>query len=212
VLTPALYLFAKAPVPGAAKTRLQPPLDANAAADVAAELLVLSARHAATWWPGEVTLCCTPDTSHPLFGRLAQELHLRVAAQGEGDLGERMDRALRAGVAAHGAAAVIGCDLPHLPGRVLEQAFEMLARGREVIGPACDGGYYLIGLTRPDPSLFAAIPWGSGQVLERTRARAAAAGRSFEELPAWCDIDTWADLVAAGRESDEIQKIVEKWL
>jgi len=208
MLTPALYLFAKAPVPGTVKTRLQPPLDAEHAARVAAGLLTRSASHAAAWWPGPVALCCAPDAGHPLFTELARGLHLGLLDQGEGDLGTRMHRALAAGIAGHGAAAVLGTDVPHLPGNVLELAFERLARRQEVIGPALDGGYYLIGLAAPCPALFDAIAWGTGQVLTQTRERALAQGRTLLELPACQDIDTWEDLVAAATSNDYLASLV----
>jgi len=211
VLTPALYLFAKAPVPGTVKTRLQPPLDAGRAASVAAGLLTLSASHAAAWWPGPVTLCCAPDTGHPLLAGLARSLHLGLLDQGGGDLGTRMHRALAAGIAGHGAAAVLGTDVPHLPGSVLELAYERLARRQEVIGPALDGGYYLIGLAAPCPSLFDAIAWGTDQVLVQTRDRALAQGRTLLELPPCRDIDTWDDLVAAAAANADLAALVDEF-
>ena len=94
------------------------------------------------------------------------------------------------------AVAVIGSDLPTLPSAHVTTAFEVLARRPDalVLGPAEDGGYYLIGVTRSRPELFERIPWGTSQVLEHTCKAAEALGIAVETTSHWYDVDSAADL------------------
>src|SRR5262249_9880830 len=95
-----------------------------------------------------------------------------------------------------GAVVVIGADAPHLPAARLDEAAHALREGADlVLGPADDGGYYLIGLARPVPELFSGISWGSADVLAATRARAASLGLRTRLLPGGFDVDEPADLV-----------------
>jgi len=92
-------------------------------------------------------------------------------------------------------AVVIGADCPDLDPAVIRQAFAALDGHDLVLGPARDGGYYLIGLRRPSPSLFEAVSWGTDRVLSETLERAASAGLGVETLQVLDDIDTPEDLV-----------------
>ncbi|MHB8427868.1 MAG: TIGR04282 family arsenosugar biosynthesis glycosyltransferase [Acidiferrobacterales bacterium] len=207
---PDLILFAKQPRVGEAKTRLAQVCGPQRAAVIAADLIRQTVALAADSWPGEVYLCGAPDARHPLFAQLAAELHLHLAVQGEGSLGERMLRSLRLGIERAGAAAVMGCDVPHCSAVILEDAYETLARGGNVIGPALDGGYYFIGLQRADPALFAGLEWGGNRVLDDTQVRARAARVEFHVLPALRDIDTWEDLVCAARRCPALQSLISE--
>ena len=192
--TPALLLFAKQPLAGAVKTRLQPQCNPQQAADIADFAIRASVQLAVSYWPGEVTLCGWPDCDHFLFREMAEQYHIHLANQDPGDLGEKMQQALAQAIAISGAAAVMGCDVPQCTGPILEQAFEALARSRNVLGPTLDGGYYFIGLQHSAPRLFEAIDWGSDHVLKQTQARAQELGVEFEMLTRLRDIDTWEDL------------------
>jgi len=182
---PLLCLMAKAPLPGTVKTRMQPGLSAAAAAELARLMLAHTAARARRHWPGEIVLCAAPDAAHPLFAELAGEYGLRLAGQSGAGL---------AGIARAGCAAVMGCDVPHCPGEVLAQAYDLLARGENPLGPAADGGFYLLGLQRADDALFRGIDWDGGAQLEQVRARAARCGIAFTELQCLRDIDRYADL------------------
>ena len=195
---PNLILFAKAPVPGQVKTRLIPHCGARQAAEIAAGMVRRTVDKAVAHWPGPVSLCVTPDAGHPLFVELQERHGIGLSVQAGEDLGARMHHALVAGIARHGAAAVMGCDLPHLPPAVLVDAGDHLCRGEPVIGPSRDGGYYLIGLAAAAADLFRDIAWSTDRVLTQTRERAGGLGLRLTELPAMNDIDTWEDLVAAG--------------
>lgn len=91
---------------------------------------------------------------------------------------------------------MIGSDLPTLPSVHVSAALDILARRPDVLvlGPAEDGGYYLIGVTRSHPQLFERIPWGTSQVLEYTCKAAEALGMTVEKISQWYDVDSLADL------------------
>ncbi len=205
---PGIAIFARAPVPGAAKTRLIPALGANRAADIAAMLLRLTVARVTEFWPGEVYLYVTPDSAHPLFQQLAAEFHVHLSVQAEGDLGARMQTTLNELIASHAAGAVIGSDVPHCPGHVIERAYEVLAKGGNVIGPCDDGGYYLIGMQVAAPALFEDISWGTETVLRDTQLRADAAGIEMETLPKLRDVDDYAGLLAAASELPALARLV----
>ena len=120
--------------------------------------------------------------------------HARCVAQVEGDLGTRMAHAVAAAFAEHGAPVmVLGADVPHVSTACLAEA-AAVAPGRVVIGPAEDGGYYLIGLARPAPELFAGVRWGGDDVLDATRTHARRLGLRAELLPSTFDVDEAADV------------------
>ena len=115
--------------------------------------------------------------------------------QGEGDLGCRMDRAL-AEAFFEGAEriVVIGTDCPEITPGLIRESFDRLATSDVVLGPATDGGYYLIGVRRPAPRLFTDIPWGSRQVLEETLGRARELFFDVSVLKSLSDVDRPEDL------------------
>ena len=120
---------------------------------------------------------------------------LVVVNQGAGSLGLRMqrqfDRAWRAG---YQQVVLLGSDLPQLACSDLQQAFAGFDRSPAVLGPAGDGGYWLVGLSRPAPALFAGIDWGTAQVLQQTRRRAEALALPLTLLRQQDDLDRAADL------------------
>ncbi len=205
---PGIAIFARAPVPGEAKTRLIPELGAERAAEIAALLLRLTVERVTEFWPGEVYLYGAPDAEHVLFRRLAKEFHVHLRPQDGGDLGARMAVALDELIGAHEAGAIIGTDVPHCPWHVIEQAYEWLAKDSNVIGPAEDGGYYFIGLRAVAPGLFSGLSWGAPTVLKQTLDRARDAGIELEQLPKLRDVDTYADLVAIAQELPALAVLV----
>jgi uncharacterized protein len=195
-----LIVFAKAPQPGRVKTRLIPALGAEGAAALAERLLEHAVRQAAAAvqaWPGTLELCVAPHTEHRLFQRLAVEHGLTLTSQGEGDIGQRMDRALTRALHGQGSegALLIGSDLPALTTARLLEAAQALLEHDAVFVPALDGGYGLVGLKRPAPSLFDGIAWSTGAVMAQTRAKALKAGLRWAELAPVPDIDEPEDLL-----------------
>jgi glycosyltransferase A (GT-A) superfamily protein (DUF2064 family) len=103
-----------------------------------------------------------------------------------------MSRAIERHVA-HGPVVIIGSDAPTLPRAYLHQALDELMAHEVVIGPSEDGGYYLIGATKPLPELFVDVHWSTAEVLPTTLQRLG--GRSSVVLPPWHDVDEAADLL-----------------
>lgn len=191
---PELLIFARQPRAGETKTRLQPDYTPQQAADIAAFMLRATVELAVANWPGEVSLYGAPDANHPLFHDFAKEFGVRLADQRGGDLGERMQHAFADVLTRRRAAAILGCDVPHCSWGILDQANGWLAKGRNVLGPTEDGGYYFIGLTAPYTGLFEDIDWGTDRVFAQTLERAASLGVEFESLPRLRDVDTADDL------------------
>jgi uncharacterized protein len=194
-----VIVLAKAPLPGRAKTRLMPALGPAGAARLAARLLQHALQQALAAGLGQVELCGDPHGADPAFGAAATDGRLLHSAQGEGDLGQRMaralDRALHSAAPGGARALLIGTDAPGLDAAYLRQAALALDTADAVFGPAADGGYALVGLRRPLPRLFEAMPWSTAQVMATSRLRLAETGASHAELPLLHDIDEPADLV-----------------
>ena len=190
-----VIVMAKAPLPGFAKTRLIPALGAQGAALLAERLLDTAVAQALAAALGPVDLCCAPDSGHAAFERHASHHGLVLSHQGDGDLGARMARAFDRWLALAGRALLIGTDAPSLDAAMLQRAAAALDNADAVFIPAHDGGYALVGLRRPAPSLFSGMAWSTPTVMAHTRERAAAAGLRLAELPAIADIDEPADLV-----------------
>ena len=184
-----VLVFAKAPVPGAAKTRLIPLLGAEGAAALHARLVkhtLATARQAAL---GTIELHGAP-ADDDFLRHCAARYPAELIDQSEGDLGERMCTALRSALAAVDHAILIGTDSPALTARHLRHAAQALAQGHDaVIVPAEDGGYVLIGLARVDPALFDGIEWSTAHVMEQTRERLRALGWRWVELETLWDVD-----------------------
>ena len=194
-MTPCpVIVFAKAPRPGLAKTRLIPALGEAGAAQLAERLLDAAMEQACAAAIGPVRLCCTPDATHPAFARWAQRPGVTLTLQSAGDLGQRMARALAQALAEHPGALLMGSDIPVLDAACLRQARDALAHHDAVFTPALDGGYVLVGLRRPCAALFENIPWSTPQVMAQTRKRLARLGLRHAELPPLGDVDEPADL------------------
>jgi uncharacterized protein len=191
-----LIVMAKAPLPGLAKTRLIPALGVDGAAQLAARLLEHTLHQARAAQLGNVILACVPDTAQAAFAAQARQGGVMLAAQGEGDLGARMQRQFeRAFVQGAARVIVIGTDAPALDAALLRRAADALATDDAVFLPAADGGYALIGLRRVLPLLFDAMPWSTSAVMATTRERLSQAAVRHTELPVVHDIDEPVDLV-----------------
>jgi uncharacterized protein len=189
-----LIVFAKAPVPGEVKTRLAPAMDAETAALLHAALVERALMIAQKSGIDQIELCCAPDTTHTFFATCADDFDIPLTAQGEGDLGRRMLRALQRGIAEYGNAIIIGADCPALSGNHIAEAARALRQQDAVLTPAEDGGYVLIGATRTADSMFDDIDWGSDTVLAAQRRNFASLGFRVHEMPALWDVDRPDDL------------------
>jgi uncharacterized protein len=188
--------MAKAPVPGAVKTRLVPPLTEAQAAELSRALLVDLLGQARELGSAAAYLYYTPSEVESLMRRLAGDgFDLRV--QCGADLGERMQNIFsELWAAGHRKVVLIGGDIPALPIAYLVQAFEWLEvqERRVVLGPSQDGGYYLVGLNQPVPEIFRDMRWSHCEVLAQTLVKLSALNIETRHLPMWFDVDTPADL------------------
>lgn len=192
-----LIVFAKMPRPGRVKTRLAA---AIGDAEAAALYRTLGRRVLDAVRGGEYRLVAYIDPANELARARewlgAEGVDFR-AQEGDG-LGERLANAFRRELGRARHACAVGTDAPGVDRRLAGRAFAELAENDLVLGPAVDGGYYLIGMSRYRPELFRGVPWSTEQVLPATLARAGALKlrtRILELLP---DIDTVEDLERAG--------------
>jgi rSAM/selenodomain-associated transferase 1 len=187
----AVIVFAKPPRPGQAKTRLASALGDEAAAELARAFVI------DTWsfvrsleWADPVL--STTDVDDPFWNELPG---VTVWSQGDGDLGERMERAFDRALETHTAAIVIGSDVPGVPAAALRQARGALTVADVVIGPSEDGGFYLIGCGRALPAaVFAGIEWSTSQTGLDTERRLRSLDLVVVRVAPWFDVDEIDDL------------------
>jgi rSAM/selenodomain-associated transferase 1 len=189
-----IAIFAKAPVPGYAKTRLIPTLGASGAAALQAGMIKRTVQTACAADLARVTLWCSPDPSHALFGEMARRHGVELRRQFPGGLGARMLAAFRA-QPMHRPLLLIGTDGPALSANHLLACARSLDQGDDATFlPTEDGGYLLVGLRRAEPAIFADIAWSTPVVMAQTRRRLARAGLRWSEPAMLWDVDTPADL------------------
>lgn len=190
----ALAVMVKAPVPGLVKTRLVPPLTF----DEAAGLYRCFVKDTFDLVAGlEGVRLFSPYAPPALADEVASVIPAGVEAfaQEGHTLGERISNVFkRLFSAGYGKVVVIGSDSPDLPLRYIEDAFKALGRVSLVLGPAKDGGYYLVGMNRFDERPFAEIPWSTSKVMDETLKRANSARIPFELISLWHDYDSFDDL------------------
>ena len=205
VKTVAVAIMCKMPIAGKSKTRLTPPLHpAESAALSACFISDLSNTIQSLADEDDVTgyAVYTPNGTDAHLRRLLPE-SFKLWLQGEGDLGARLLKGtadlLDAG---HEAAVLVNSDSPTLPKAILREAVNAARRGDNVtLSPALDGGYTLIGLSRPHARLFENVPWSTSEVYRCTLERAREIGLPVINVPGWYDVD---DPVSLGMLEDEI--------
>jgi rSAM/selenodomain-associated transferase 2/rSAM/selenodomain-associated transferase 1 len=191
-----LILFTRYPEPGRTKTRLIPVLGERGAAGLQRQLTLRALRAGARL----STVRGTPFEIHFTGGQQSAMEHwlgdrFVFRPQSEGDLGNRMQAAFDEGFRAGAHAVVlIGADCPELSPELLAEAFDRLRSNPVVLGPANDGGYYLVGLGKPVPGLFSGPVWGSSTVLAHTLAILERLGHTASLLRPLSDIDRPEDL------------------
>jgi rSAM/selenodomain-associated transferase 1 len=207
-----LVIFAKAPIPGEVKTRLCPPLTPDEAATLHGSFVLdmlerTKVAVAKLQLPFHRFLACAPSSALAFFKIMEERQGIRLLDQVGEDLGERMHRTcVDLFAKGYEQVIIVGTDIPTLPLTVYQEAFAMLGRSNVVLGPALDGGYYLIGLSQPAEKLFAGVPWSTDQVLSVTQQQAKTLGLSVGLTTAWRDVDTIADLQALITECREDNK------
>lgn len=190
----ALFVMAKDPRPGWVKTRLCPPLTPETAARLY-ECFLADVLDLAAGVPGvDPVVAFSPPDAREEFARLVST-RFQLLPQVGADLGARLENTFRVLFQqGYERVAAVSTDSPDLPPEYLREAFAKLDRASVVLGPCPDGGYYLIGLSRPIPELFHGMPWSSERVLSETEARAGRLGADALRLAEWYDVDTATDL------------------
>lgn len=190
-----LVVFAKAPQASKVKTRLIPALGAQGAAALAQRMLAHVLQQALQADAGPVELCMSPPPGDPAWENIVIPAAVLRTAQGEGDLGERMARAIRRVTAEDGQPVLLmGSDCPELTATLIHEAARKLEMHDALLVPVADGGYVLIGLKTPCPTLFERMPWSTASVAAETLSRMAALGLKVWHGPLLHDIDEPADL------------------
>ena len=198
----AVIIFARAPLPGAVKTRLIALLGAEGAAELHARLVkqTLETARAASF--RRIELHATPDIDDPFFRFCAGRDSATLVPQAGAHLGARMLAAFESTLGRRQRVLLLGSDCPALTARHLRQADHALRDGADAVFVPCeDGGYALIGLQRVDARLFDGISWGGATVMADTRARLASLGWRWQELETLWDVDRPEDysrLISSG--------------
>ena len=193
----AVAIICKTPMPGKSKTRLSPPLAPEECAAISSCFirdLARTIRELAD--DGDVTAAAvyTPFGTEPVLRRMLPD-GFHFTLQGDGDLGARLLKGTADLIdAGFGGAVLVNSDSPTLPKSILRAAVDAVRQGSEngdnvVLSPAVDGGYTLIGLSKPHERLFDAMPWSTPEVYDLTVARAAEIGLPVVNVPGWYDVD-----------------------
>ena len=191
MLADRLVILLKAPRVGFVKTRLAQTIGAVAATAAYSQLAECVCGSLADW--PAVELRHTPDDAGGEL-RAWQRPGWILWPQGEGDLGVRLVKTFADHfLAGAGKVVIIGADCPDLTPADIAAAISALSAYDVVLGPASDGGYWLIGLRTPQPTLFSGIPWGTGRVLAETEIRAVEAGLTIARLRVLSDVDNEDD-------------------
>ena len=186
-------LFAKEPVPGAVKTRLQSLMSAADAARLyEAMLLDCATALYATSAETKVIAFAPVDAEDALRTLLAPIGVFEYVPQPDGDLGQRME-GLMQWAFARGAerVVIVGSDSPSLPAAYIDEGLALLREKEVVLGPSTDGGYYLVGRRNGESRIFRDVAWSTGMVLRQTLERLGE--QSLGVLPPWYDVDTPAE-------------------
>ncbi len=189
-----IIVFAKAPQPGLAKTRLIPALGEQGAAALARAMLLHTLQAGLDAQVGTVELCATPDIDTAAWRDVPLPDGIVFSAQGEGDLGARMARAAQRASEAGERMLLIGTDCVEMSACLLQQAAQSLFDYDAVIHCTTDGGYALLGLDRFDALLFSDMPWSTDAVASRTLARLGQLGWHTHVAEMLHDVDEPQDL------------------
>ncbi|MEN6327732.1 MAG: TIGR04282 family arsenosugar biosynthesis glycosyltransferase [Syntrophomonas sp.] len=194
MLSTAVIMMTKLPIPGFCKNRLNEVLDASESAEFQRRCIAdLAATVQLTSLPLHIYYA-GPGQDAQLESLFESGKVLFFPQKGE-DLGRRMYNAVHKTLGCYEAVLVVGSDLPDLEPGIFQKAVRELEKADLVVGPCLDGGYYLLGVRGDYPEIFEEISWSSPRVLEQTLEKAQRAGLSFCLLETRRDIDTWNDIV-----------------
>ncbi len=190
-----LQIFSKIPRAGRVKTRLIPHVGETVATDIYKKLFDKTLQTASQLENTSVQVWLDQQPSADFLSFIDSKYGFSCQTQSGKDLGQRMCHTLKQSEDKFSAQVIIGCDCPDLDSDIIEQAFQMLERQHDlVLGPARDGGYYLIGMQTVTAALFDRIKWGTETVLADTLKRAEQLYLGYCLLPELMDLDDAQDL------------------
>lgn len=193
----AVLVYAKYPTPGAVKTRIAKIIGNEKAAELYRKMLFVvvdGLLEALASDRFDVIVCFDPAQSAAAYEKLFPGRRLSFLAQRGNDLGERLENSFEGMLEAYERVLVVGTDCVELSRAILEEAASGLKSADAVVGPATDGGYYLIGLKEPRPELFRGIEWSTSRVLGQTLERCQTLNLTVHRLAELTDVDTVDEL------------------
>lgn len=196
---PAVVAFAKNPEQEPVKTRLASSIGAQSAKLVYEALLRDCMSNLRDLPEVSLYIACSPSKQHRYFENLAELYSARLIDQVGCDLGGRMLDCVNSLSAKHSPIIIVGTDSPILPIDEIKCAIQNSKDWDILLGPALDGGYYLIAMSLPIPAVFANINWGSAEVLKETRRNCNRQNLRLIELPECIDVDDMDSLLAMRR-------------
>ncbi len=189
-----LIIFAKSPIPGKVKTRLTPDITPAEAAELYKAFIIDIVGTAYNLQCEQVAIAYTPSNAETAFHSICGQSVSYFPQQGH-DLGERMKNAFKHSFARGSKRTIIiGTDSPTLPLSYIQKAFDALKEVPVTIGPTFDGGYYLIGLSEQNCTIFEGVDWSTSRVFSQTLTRIEEANKPLYVLPPWYDVDTLDNL------------------
>ena len=203
----SLVVMAKAPRFGHSKTRLSQLLKPKETETLCRAMLLDTVDRLRGIRDCELCLAFTPIHERRWFERNINS-GIELMHQRGNDLGERMQHIVKERLLAGSEAVlIVGSDLPTIPLSYVQRAVELLIQDNIIgIGPAEDGGYYLIGMKEPSPRVFDQINWGTGLVFQQTLSQAEASGIPVVTIPEWFDVDEPADLERLQRDLEKMDE------
>lgn len=190
----AVVVMAKEPIAGTVKTRLAGVLSGEQSAELYTAFLLDKIEQVKS--VAGVTAYLAYSGARSAFADL---MDIELIEQRGNDLGERLAN-VATDLASHHGVLLVDSDTPNLPTSALAEAVAALGTTDVVIGPAWDGGYYLVGMRRPSPDLFAGVSWSTGRVVAQTLRNTRKMSSTVHFLPSWYDVDTPADLSRLARD------------
>jgi uncharacterized protein len=189
-MSTCLIVFAKSPIPGKVKTRLAPHITPTKAAELYEAFIADTISTALKMKCKRITVAYSPGYDEKTFQRLCGQSVDYLPQKGH-NLGERMKNAFKHSFdTGFERIVIIGTDSPTLPLSYIRDAFDVLKEVPVTIGPTFDGGYYLIGLSEQNDTIFDAIEWSTSSVFSQTLTKIKTANKKLCILPPWYDVDT----------------------
>ncbi len=207
----SLLIFIKYPREGYVKTRLAASIGEKAATLLYRDFVDIGLKRLQELKPFNCTIYFDPQEEENAVRHWLGDRFFYLA-QPEGDLGVRLQAGFNRELQYYSRVIVIGSDSPDVPLEYVERGSLELQKREAVIGPAVDGGYYLIGLSRPIPELFQDIPWSTDRVFQSTIDIMKFMSIDYAILPEWYDVDTESDYRRLQNSSDlYVQSYLERW-